>query len=130
MAFREIKGYTSTAIGNGDFSLNHPRQVIRDEYTGEQRPERTWTVDRLLDYEDMGTIEFGEKSAIQIARALGYVSKHWHEYNKAQLAEAREERDEAVAALAKQKHANEVLLEQLSDYMKWADTTPSDEDVL
>lgn len=91
MAFRETSGYSRTAVNAGDFFKNHGRQILRDEVTGVERPERTWIVEREIEFEDVGhTVEFGEKTVVQLARLIGYVSKFHHEENKAKLAASRE----------------------------------------
>lgn len=121
MSFREIPGYSRTAVNNGDFFKNHGRQEMRDEVTGELRFERTWQVERIIEQQDVGhTIEFGEKSVIQLARAIGYVARHYHEMNKEKLADARAERDEALEEIKRLKEANKVLITEMAEYVAWA----------
>lgn len=116
MSFRETTGYTRSAVNAGDFFKNHGRQEMRDDTTGELRPERTWMVERLLDYEDVGrTVEFGEKTAVQIASLLGYVSKHFHEMNKEKLADTRAANAVMTEKIDELETANRILIKELNN---------------
>lgn len=130
MAFREIPGYSRTAVNNGDFFKNHGRQQMRDEVTGELRFERTWQVERIIEQEDVNhTIEFGEKSVIQLAKSIGYVAKGWHELNKEKLADARAELAEAQLEVARLQEANRVLVQQMADQLADAAAEAAVEDM-
>ncbi|MEE8375507.1 MAG: hypothetical protein V3S26_04220 [Acidimicrobiia bacterium] len=118
MSFRETPSYSRTAINAGDFFKNHGRQEFRDEETGELRFERTWMVERLIDVEDLGkTVEFGEKTVIQLARAIGYVSKYFHQMNKEKLADARLRVTELTQTIEDLKATNKMLIIQMAEYV-------------
>ena len=118
MAFRETPGYSRTAVNAGDFFKNHGRQILRDEVTGVERPERTWLVEREIEFEDVGhTVEFGEKTVVQLARLIGYVSKHHHEENKSKLAACREDVKILEQDVEDLKATNRMLIAEMSSLM-------------
>lgn len=94
---REIDAYTMYAIGSGCFMNGDRQQKIRDRVTGELRKERVFTLDREVDYEDIGTIEIGERAAQEIAHLLGWVSPEAHAAVLKRAVDAEHERDKALA---------------------------------
>ena len=112
MAFRETPGYSRTAVNAGDFFKNHGRQILRDEVTGVERPERTWLVEREIEFEDVG-----EKTVVQLARLIGYVSKHHHEENKSKLAACREDVKILEQDVEDLKATNRMLIAEMGSLM-------------
>ena len=78
MSVREIDSYSQYAVGAGCFFNNSPQQMVDDPDTGVKRRERVFTSDTMIEYEHEGTIEYGERFAMEISDALGWIPpKTW-----------------------------------------------------
>lgn len=119
MSFRETPGYTPSAIGAGDFFKNHGRQELRDADTNELRYERTWLVERVIDVYDVGkTVEFGEKTAVQIAKLLGYVSKSWHNAATTLVGQQESVISDLKDEILRLKDTNQTLIVELAEIIE------------
>ena len=125
MSVREIDDYTQHAIGAGCFMNGAGRQRVRDE--GGVRFERIFSLDRMLDYEDVGSIEIGEAGAKEIAHLLGWVDPRVHAEAAGFASTAAKEMDASYARVLELEEALNVLTKMNADLTRRAEA--SDEQV-